>query len=93
MDELIAIFQARMIKLYWFQHLKCEDLLLLFFYDTRLNIFGFWTVGRTKQAAEYNKFALREIVFSFCSSPPAADAVCTGPGGSSSCVSPWLWSW
>ena len=32
------------------------------------------------------------LQYSVCFSLPAADAVCTVPDDSSSCVSPWLWS-
>lgn len=40
-----------MLQIYWLQLLKCEKLPLIFVaYDSKLNIFGFWTPGQTKQA-------------------------------------------
>lgn len=72
-----------------------NDQTLLFFCSSMIlyckyTVFGFWS---DKTSYWIHQLGLREIVFLFCFSLPAADAVCTGPGDSSSCVSPWLWSW
>ncbi len=47
---VLVIFQTKMSNIPLFHHLNNEDLLPFFVLcDHKLNIFGFWTVGRIKQ--------------------------------------------
>lgn len=46
-DSRLSLVSIKNAQILWYQLLTCED--LLFFYDSKLNIFEFWTGGRIKQ--------------------------------------------
>lgn len=61
MNRLIS--EAKMAKHnHWFQLLKCDFLFILVFYYSKLNKFGFGTVGLTKQNIKDITKGLWELV-------------------------------
>ncbi len=56
-------FSTKVQNNLWFQLLTCENFLLFFvLYDSKLNIFRFWTVSQTKQTNWRHHCGLWEIV-------------------------------
>lgn len=50
-----VIYQAKMSNYVWSQLCKCEDVLIFpALYDYKCYIWGFWTVGRRKQAQVFH---------------------------------------
>lgn len=43
---VLGIFQAKLPNFDWVHFFKCDDLLFFVLYDSKLNIFGFWTDNR-----------------------------------------------